>query len=880
MSTQSAEWQRLMAKEETTELIAQALKECIADTPANLSVVRTIDELVAEQNWLGLAALEAEARAAAVSLEATYPDIAAGIYGNLGTCFKSLGKYEKAIDLHDQDLVLCEATGDRVGKGAACMSLGICHFLMGQYRKSILLFEQAKAVAEELGDATEQGRASTNLGNCYESLEEFDQAIVLHEVALSTAIAIGDREDEAAAYGNLGNCYESLRDFEKAVGLLEKALAIFKEEDYRLGEAAVYGSLGSCFSLMGQYEKAMSLLEKASEIFDEEGDRAGQGNSLNTLGATLAKYGNNAAAACTLARCLAVWQRVEQDVGTHDDRRVSLLEEQQKTYMHLQGVLLSQGQAGWSLGVSAQAKARALSHRLGFDDTSPDGDNAHDTGDALADMSYETVCGAWWDEVQEMARREGSATRIIEFSFLFDDQLAIWVISGAGELLCSTTVPTRLEGGGVTKGCTIQQLLTETRKSMKVQGRDATAHSPVEQCKELAGTCVVSQCKTFQTDSHQGKRSLERGNKCKVCQLRFTQCKCADAKAVCHDEGLLLRELYMVLVAPVEAHLVGAEEVLIVPHKELFEVPWAALLAADGSYLIERHVIRVAPSLRVARQATDSMQFLGKKKAGGHALVVGNPWPNGVGSLQGAEEEALSIARIFLNESVHVKLHVAQGATKGKVKPDLEGAVWAHFACHGDKNTNSLVLATPPSCQPGAEEMEERLSMEEVQGREKEAGMQKVAGVQLGSGSTIVLSACNTGAGEIKAEGVVGLSRGFLLAGAAATVVSLWSVDDGSTKALMYHMYQHLVKGCTVPQALRFAMLYLARQPAAKYVLRKEPDDSDAEGLEKAANLGSQNGDDVMSASEGEELNAEWIEPMHWAGFLVVGANTRLPTRE
>ena len=66
-------------------------------------------------------------------------------------------------------------------------------------------------------------------------------------------------------------------------------------------------------------------------------------------------------------------------------------------------------------------------------------------------------------------------------------------------------------------------------------------------------------------------------------------------------EDARLRELYQRLIEPVEQHLEGAEELLIIPHKELFEVPWAALVDAHGRYLIERHVLRVAPSLRVAR---------------------------------------------------------------------------------------------------------------------------------------------------------------------------------------------------------------------------------------------------------------------------------------
>ena len=116
-----------------------------------------------------------------------------------------------------------------------------------------------------------------------------------------------------------------------------------------------------------------------------------------------------------------------------------------------------------------------------------------------------------------------------------------------------------------------------------------------------------------------------------------------------------------------------------------------------------------------------------------------------------------------------------------------------------------------------------------------------------------MLSACNTGRGEIKAEGVVGLARGFLAAGAAAAVVSLWSVDDGSTAALMQQMYQNLgsIKGCTVPQALRLAMLRLARRPALDQPVSEQ---DVADGLRQA-----------------------WKRPMHWAGFLVMGASTCLP---
>jgi CHAT domain-containing protein len=295
---------------------------------------------------------------------------------------------------------------------------------------------------------------------------------------------------------------------------------------------------------------------------------------------------------------------------------------------------------------------------------------------------------------------------------------------------------------------------------------------------------------------------------------------------------MLLKELYQTLIAGVEAALEGAEELLIVPHKELFEVPWAALTDADGSYLIERYVIRTAPSLRVARQLADKMHEQGAQEEAGHALVVGNPWPNSAGRLEYAEREAQTVARLLCEERFQVRLHVTVGATKVSVSEDLKGVGWAHFSCHADKDTQSLLLATPHVSRMGADEwaLRKHLSMKDVETQ-----------VEMRVGSTVVLSACNTGRGEIKAEGVLGLARGFLSAGAAAAVVSLWSVEDGSTASLMEHMYTQIAQGTTVPQALRSAMLRLAR------------------------------------CSSADGLPEEWKRPFYWAGFVVVGATTRLP---
>jgi len=75
---------------------------------------------------------------------------------------------------------------------------------------------------------------------------------------------------------------------------------------------------------------------------------------------------------------------------------------------------------------------------------------------------------------------------------------------------------------------------------------------------------------------------------------------------------------------------------------------------------------------------------------------------------------------------------------------------------------------------------------------------------------TVVLSACNTGAGKVsRAEGVMSLGRAFMTAGAQSVTVSLWEVSDNSTKMFMEEYYKKLLDGKPKPEALALARSYL-----------------------------------------------------------------------
>ncbi len=347
-------------------------------------------------------------------------------------------------------------------------------------------------------------------------------------------------------------------------------------------------------------------------------------------------------------------------MGSHDDRRVSLFEDPQTAYTLLQDVLMQQdARAGWALGVAEKGKARALAYRLGPVVGSHGGGGNNDDGNQSVDRPYEDVCESWWVEVQRLARGEGDKTRVIEYSFLSDGKVGIWVLSGdTGELLCSKVVSSTGLAGS--RGLSIQEALAEARKSMGVQGRDAMREARDALCastdepassvramvtpedserKKVQSAWEILSELTFKVvvlrhkidlmvptldgrvqnllqeaqirveESHPDK--LEKENSIEDLKkrerlLRESLDTLYEVKRELEDQlcQMLLKELYQALIAPVEAALEGAEELLIVPHKTLFQVPWAALTDADGSYLVEWYVIRTAPSLRVAARGT------------------------------------------------------------------------------------------------------------------------------------------------------------------------------------------------------------------------------------------------------------------------------------
>ena len=255
-----------------------------------------------------------------------------------------------------------------------------------------------------------------------------------------------------------------------------------------------------------------------------------------------------------------------------------------------------------------------------------------------------------------------------------------------------------------------------------------------------------------------------------------------------------LSTLYDTVMKPV-ADLIQGDELVIIPDGPLWLAPYAAFKDGDSKYLCESFRIRLAPSLTSLRLIADCPD--GYHKSSG-ALLVGNPWVVEVTDNKGeilleqlpsAEEEVMLIGKIL-----NITPITGRQATKREVLKRLSSVSLVHFAAHGCMETGEIALTPDPERRSNVPTEEDYILT-----------IEDVLNVQLRA-KLVVLSCCHSGRGEIKAEGVVGIARAFMGAGARSIVVSLWAIDDEATLEFMKCFYQHLAEDKPASESLNLAM--------------------------------------------------------------------------
>ena len=708
------------------------------------------------------------------------------VYGSLANASLNLGDTKNAKKYANLHLTCAKEMGNKDMEGSAYGALGHIYWVLGDFKKSIEYCNRCLDICKAVENLEAEGGAYGGLGSAFDSLGDFEKAIDYHKQHLRIAETIGDKDGEAVAYGNLGNAYLGLEDFNAALHFFEQRLRIAKDLGDKAGEGRAYGHLGGTFQRLGNYKKAIDYYNLRLCIAQELGDKAGEGAACCHLGTLVSQFhcdfkkaidwhnrqlriakdignrGMEGLAYSYIGQCfemlnvlpkaldnyqrsVEVFNQMRSLLQSEDKWKIGFRNECNYAYTGLCRVLLKQEKIGEALAAAEEGRAQSLADLM----TSQYGFQSQTEGKRLDKEEF------------GMLNNTSSSTIFLSLS---ENKINIWL------LLKEKPVLHRQK--------TLCHHFAENAAAETLQ-------SLIEFAYENNGVRANVNCEN---------RSLDvlRENCYTVKQL-FKKC----SQHILQEDDLPLAALYSYVIAPI-LDLIEGDELIIVPDGPLWLAPFAALLNPFSKYLCESFKVRLIPSLTSLRIIAHCPKF----HSSSGALVVGDPDMSEVTNSQGdqileqlpfARQEAQMIGQILNTAPL-----TGKSATKCEVLKHISSVAIVHIAAHGHMETGEIALSPNPESRKSQTPAEEDYMLT----------MKDVMSVKLRA-KLVVLSCCHSGRGEIKAEGVVGIARAFIGAGARSVLVSLWAIVDEATLEFMKSFYHNFVKGRSASESLNHAMTCL-----------------------------------------------------------------------
>ncbi|XP_015761562.1 PREDICTED: tetratricopeptide repeat protein 28-like [Acropora digitifera] len=691
------------------------------------------------------------------------PDGKARAYSNLGNAYHSLSDYQKAIEYHEKGLTIAKEIGDRKGEGLAYGNIGGAYQLLGDYGKAIMNHEKDLNIAKDIGSPDGKARAYSNLGNAYHSLIDYQKAIEYHEKAKEIAKEIGHRTAEATAYANLGNAYHMLGDFQEAIKYYEKLFNIATEIGYRAGKEAGYNNLGVAYKSQGNIVKAIEYFEKGLNLAMEIDDGIAVGTAYENLGDSYRLLGN-------------FLEAIEITISNRDKERGAYTNFQRGYFSCRQ---FEKAVAYFLSAVKVFNTLRSLlkceyGMKMRFRERHEDSYTA----------LWRSLLKLGKVDEALFAAEQGRAQTL-------SDNLLIQYKIAPPSSNATDSIDSKETIIGILSKQSAKMIFLAIEKlkiniwflsrGRKVEFRQTELHG------DRRGADPISAL----VESALGTIILYDRVVCENRSLDELTTDCPSSRDVCKGEDKssqsskdTLKPFHDAVIGPI-CDMLGPQdnELVIVPDGALCFIPWAAV--------VESIRIRSVPSLRSYHLIVSVPEGYHKKTG---ALLVGNPYleqlKKPLENLPFAQKEVEMIATILNTRAL-----TGGQATKAEVMERIPAVGLIHIAAHGNRSTGEIALSPNPGWTS--------------QFPKKEDYILKISDVQAANlrASLVVLSCCHSGRGKIlKGEGVVGIARAFLAAGARCVLVTLWAIDDEATMVFMKGFYQHLKEGKTACAALHESM--------------------------------------------------------------------------
>ena len=747
----------------------------------------------------------------------------AALNNNAATALTNLDRLREAETLYTSARAVYAEQGTDAALARVDVNLGNLALRQGRYGAALDLLRSAADVFDSLRNLPRAINARLDLVETYLALNLLDEAGALSQQQLDLARQVGLQHEHARALfylstqrGRLGWLDDALdglvhaeREFAEAgnvvwrtrCAIARAVLLLARAQPETIGQAAsVARQAARVFSRLGlptHHALAQALVAHASLRAGryrtaEEQARAAVWTaqavgvpwlvfeSQYLLGRALRARGESAAAYVAYREAADALERVRSELQP-EELRVSLVSDKTDLYQELVLVCLDRLAVEEALQHAERAKSRAFAERLA---------GSIDAGLAAADAH---VVGT-------------SDARTLERMRQLRDEL-VWLYSRLAETEATSVLP-RLrrkvqadEAELVRLQRRLQPASRERAAALGIGGATLEAAASIANVRRQLqpGTVVLEYFQAgdefvlfvFDAVRLAAYRlgPVERVVRM-VDRLRFQISKFglgaeyvgAHARAMLVNANQVLGDLYTALIAPAADDVAGAGRLLVIPHGPLHYVPFHALMDPHGAPLVDNVEIASVPSAAVLASRLQRPPLPDRL---GQRLLIGVT----DAAIPQVGRELEVVGRLF-NPSVVLADEMANEEAFRRYAPEADVM---HIASHAlFRHDNPLFSAIRLS--------DGWLSLYDLYGMRLRAAL-------------VTLSACETGVSDVLAgDELVGLARGFLQAGAASVVVSLWAVNDASTARLMEHFYTHLEAGLGAAAAMRQAQIDQRRE--------------------------------------------------------------------
>ena len=769
---------------------------------------------------------------------------------NIGLVYRSLGESQKALETYNEALPITRAIGDREGEAVILNNIGSVYQSLGETRKALDKFNEALPIRRAIGDRGGEASSLNKIGLAYQSLGETRKALETYNEALSIRRIIGDRGGEATSLNNIGLTYQSLGETRKALETYSEALLISQATGIRGLEGLTLHNIGASYDSIGETQKALDKFSSALSIERAIGARSEEAQTLFGIAQVELKRGNLTLARQSLEQAISIVESLRANISGQG-LRASFLASRQEFYQSYIDMLMQmqmQNPAAafdsLALEVSERARARSLLELL----TESRADIRQGVDSSLLERER---------SLQQLLNAKAAA----QFALLNRKHAPEQADAAAKEIASITTEYEELQGQIRARSPRYAALTQPQPLSLEEIQRQVldpdTLLLEYSLGKERSHLWVVGQNSISSYELP--KREMIEEAAARAIKL-FSSNNPTANKTATEAAAALSR----MILGPAVEQFNGAKRLLVAPDGILQYLPFGALptpttvkngqqSGAHGGQIpliVQREIVNLPSATTLALLRREQS---GRQPAARQMAVLADPVfdrndprlksdvkaQSAEGKNQGdrpadsqpalqlpfglersAREAGVSFDRLgfsrseaeaiaaLTREGERLKALDFEASRATALSEELGRYRIVHFATHGLLNSQHPELSGLV------------LSLVDEHGRPQDGFLRahEVYNLKLNA-DLVVLSGCRTAMGkDVKGEGLVGLTRGFMYAGAPRVVASLWQVSDKATADLMKRFYKGmLADGLRPAAALRAAQVAMWKEKRAPY---------------------------------------------------------------